>query len=105
MWLAPGLQLESQICRSVEAFMHPRRLYNRISSGHLRNVSFSDMLRLVRSFGFNQLRVRGSHHIFSHPVIPELLNLQDWAGQAKPYQIRQFLRLVNKHGLRMIDLS
>jgi hypothetical protein len=32
-------------------------------------------------------------------VIPELLNLQNVHGQAKPYQIRQFLRLVERHNL------
>jgi hypothetical protein len=32
-------------------------------------------------------------------VIPELLNLQNVHGQAKPYQIRQFQRLVERHNL------
>lgn len=33
----------------------------------------------------------------------ELLNLQDYRGKAKPYQIRQFLNLLEKHGLDMED--
>lgn len=33
-----------------------------------------------------------THHIFVHPQIPELVNLQEIKGQAKPYQIRQFLK-------------
>ena len=40
---------------------------------------------------------RGSHHIFVHPEVPEPLNLQDIRGQAKPYQIRQLLRLVERY--------
>jgi hypothetical protein len=36
-----------------------------------------------------------------HAAIPEQLNLQDVSGEAKPYQIRQFLRLVERYDLRM----
>lgn len=64
------------------------------------NVSFSDMRRLVESFGFELRRTSGSHHIFVHPDVSELLNLQEVRGQAKPYQIRQFLRLVERYALR-----
>jgi hypothetical protein len=57
------------------------------------------MVRLVEGFGFTLRRTSGSHHIFARDGIPELLNLQDVRGQAKPYQIRQFLRLVERHNL------
>jgi len=33
--------------------------------------------------------------------MPQLLNLQERGGQAKPYQIRQFLRLVERHNLHL----
>ena len=81
--------------------MNLQRLLARISRGALQNVAFSDMRRLVEAFGFRQLRVSGSHHVFGHPGISELVNLQDHGGQAKPYQIRQFLRLVERHDLQM----
>ncbi len=54
-------------------------------------------------FGFSLVRVSGSHHIFSHGGIPEQVNLQDVRGQAKPYQIRQFLRLVERYNLTLED--
>jgi len=59
------------------------------------------MRDLVEGFGFVLSRVRGSHHIFSHAGIPELINLQDARGEAKPYQIRQFLRIVERYNLRL----
>jgi hypothetical protein len=34
-------------------------------------------------------------------AVPELPNLQELGGQAKPYQIRQFLKLVEKYDLRL----
>ena len=83
--------------RAVKA----ERLFRRLSGGSLKNVSFEDMRRLVERFGFALTRVNGSHHVFSHPDIPELLNLQEVNGEAKPYQIRQFLRPVERYALRM----
>jgi hypothetical protein len=81
----------------------PRRLLTRIVRGDLANVSLSDMRRLVEGFGFELRRTSGSHHVFVHPDVRELLNLQDVRGQAKPYQIRQFLRLVERYALSLED--
>jgi len=58
---------------------------------------------LVRAFGFRLSRISGSHHIFTHPRIPELVNLQDVRGQAKPYQVRQFMKLVERYNLQLED--
>jgi len=63
----------------------------------------ADMVTLVEAFGFRRDRTSGSHHIFVHPDIPELVNLQDRRGKAKPYQVRQFLDLVELHDLQMED--
>ncbi len=59
------------------------------------------MVNLVQGFGFTLSRTDGSHHIFTRQDIPELVNLQNVKGQAKPYQIRQFLKLVEKHNLKL----
>ena len=83
--------------------MDPRRLLARVARGDLANVSFSDMRRLIEAFGFELRRTSGSHHVFAHPDVPELINLQEVRGQAKPYQIRQFLRLVERYALTMED--
>ena len=83
--------------------MDPRRLLARIARGDMANVSFSDMRRLVEAFGFELRRTSGSHHVFVHPDIRELITMQDARGQAKPYQIRQFLRLVERYALSMED--
>lgn len=72
--------------------MNLRKVLRRLSEGHLNNVAFNDMRTLIEAFGFELKRVSGSHHIFVHPAIAELVNLQEVGGEAKPYQIRQFLR-------------
>ena len=71
--------------------------------GGSKNIRFADMVHLIRGFGFELSRTEGSHHIFFRPDIPELVNLQNVKGQAKAYQIRQFLKLVEKHNLKLED--
>ena len=82
--------------------MNPRKILRKILAGS-GNVRFDDFVQLVVAFGFQLDRIRGSHHIFVHPDIDELLNVQDARGEAKRYQIRQFLRLVEKYHLTIRD--
>jgi predicted RNA binding protein YcfA (HicA-like mRNA interferase family) len=82
--------------------MNPRKILRKILAGS-GNVRFDDFVQLVVAFGFQLDRIRGSHHIFVHPDIDELLNVQDARGEAKRYQIRQFLRLVEKYHLTIGD--
>lgn len=82
--------------------MNRRKLLNKILSGS-KNIRFDDLVLLAEGFGFELSRVRGSHHVFQHPDIPELLNLQNDRGQAKPYQVRQFLDLVERYRLTLED--
>jgi predicted RNA binding protein YcfA (HicA-like mRNA interferase family) len=83
--------------------MNRRRLLRRLSSGAVHNVAFADFADLVEAFGYRLVRVRGSHHIFEHPAVPELLNVQDRRGEAKPYQIREFLQYVEQYNFHMED--
>jgi predicted RNA binding protein YcfA (HicA-like mRNA interferase family) len=82
--------------------MDKRRLLKKALASS-KNIRFSDMVALVEAFGFHLSRIRGSHHIFAHPQVPELVNLQEVGGKAKPYQIHQFLRLVERYNLTMKD--
>lgn len=67
------------------------------------NIRFGDMVILVEAFGFRLSRTSGSHHVYVHPAVNELVNLQNVGGQAKPYQVRQFLRLVERYNLTLSD--
>jgi hypothetical protein len=78
--------------------MNPRKLLRKAINSP-RNFPFHDFLTLARSFGFEVVRTTGSHHILAHPDVADQLNLQEVDGQAKPYQIRQFLRLVEENNL------
>ena len=82
--------------------MNKRKLLERAMAGS-KDIRFADMVTLVEAFGFHLSRVKGSHHIFVHPNVPELINLQNVGGKAKPYQIHQFLRLVECYDLELGD--
>ena len=50
---------------------------------------FADVVQFLEATGWRQ-RIKGSHHIFTRPGVPVLLNLQtEKSGKAKAYQIRQ----------------
>ncbi len=82
--------------------MSKRKLLRKILAGS-KNIRFDDMVLLINAFGFELARVSGSHHIFIHPAVDELVNMQNVNGQAKPYQVRQFLKLVERYNLRLED--
>lgn len=64
------------------------------------NVGFDELCDLLRRLGFTERHRGGSHYIFSHDGIPEILNLQPrGGGRAKPYQVRQVRQLVVQYGL------
>lgn len=77
------------------------KLLLKLSQGNLKNVRFADLQKLLATLGFELARVSGSHHIYTHPQISEIVNIQNVGGEAKPYQIRQVLTLVELHGLRL----
>jgi predicted RNA binding protein YcfA (HicA-like mRNA interferase family) len=81
--------------------MNPRALLERLAHGELSNVRFTDAQRLLEALGFTLDRVQGSHHIYRHPAIRQRINLQPRAGQAKPYQLRQILDLVERNALQL----
>ena len=67
-----------------------------------KNVRFREFLSLLEAFGFELERINGSHHLLSHPKAIELLSVQPKKnGDAKPYQMRQFLKLVEAYDLTL----
>lgn len=77
----------------------PEKLWEQIQ-GRPHNVRFGDFLKLIEWFGFVPKGGRGSHQTFFHPGVREILDLQEFGGEAKPYQIRQFLKLVKLYRLK-----
>jgi predicted RNA binding protein YcfA (HicA-like mRNA interferase family) len=80
--------------------LNARGILERILSGS-KNIKFEEVVILAKAYGFRLTRINGSHHIFIHPEVRELINLQSVNGMAKPYQIKQLLKLVEINSLRL----
>lgn len=48
------------------------------------------------------LRIKGSHYIFSKNGIEEIVNIQEVNGKAKPYQVKQIREIVAKYNLNKV---
>jgi len=60
------------------------------------NVLFADLLKICLQF-FGKPRIRGSHHIFKTPWIGDpRINLQKTGKMAKPYQVRDVKKALEK---------
>ena len=56
------------------------------------------MRRQRARLGFVE-RIRGSHHIFTHDKVEEILNLQTLGSLAKPYQVKQVRKVLVEYKL------
>jgi predicted RNA binding protein YcfA (HicA-like mRNA interferase family) len=81
--------------------MQPARLLERILRGDVANIEFNDLVKLLVALGFAEAGGRGSHRVFTRVDVPELINLQEEKGDAKPYQVRQIATLVRRYDLRL----
>ncbi len=66
-----------------------------------KNLRFDDFVLIIQAFGFELVRITGSHHIFFHPSFNLNINVQPDGHEAKPYQVNQFLRLVQQFQMSM----
>ena len=79
------------------------KILRKILSGS-KNVRFTEFTTLIEAFGFALERISGSHHVYTHPDLPQAISVQpDENGQAKPYQMKQFTKLIEKYALRLDD--
>lgn len=79
----------------------PSKLYEQLLAKPSTIISFRDFERLLRAFGFELDRTEGSHRQYVHVSVPRPFPLQPDRKDAKRYQIRQFLELVDTYGLHL----
>ena len=77
-----------------------KKLFDKINNNP-NDVRFSDMCKLAEAFGFKHKGGKGSHEAYSRKGIEEILNFQNVGGRIKPYQVRQFLKIIQEYNLKM----
>ena len=80
----------------------PSKLYEKLVATR-GPIPFRDFERVLKAFGFTLDRTVGSHRQYVHPRIPRSLPIQPEGKDAKRYQVRQFLELVEQYGLHIED--
>jgi len=62
------------------------------------DISFEEICGLLKYLGFD-CRIKGSHHIFTHSGIEEIINLQPKNSKTKQYQVKQVRNIMVKYKL------
>jgi len=78
-----------------------KKLYEQVLASRGRGLAFRDFEYLLIAFGFHLDRTVGSHRQYVHPKVPRSLPVQPEGKDAKRYQIREFLELVEVYGLHI----
>lgn len=78
--------------------MNKAELYQQLKSNP-KNVRFTKICRAAELFGFTFRGGMGDHRIYKREGIIELLNFQNVKGKAKPYQVKQFLKVIDVYNL------
>ena len=73
--------------------------YERLLAKAKRNpagLRLEELCRLAEHAGFEFVRQRGSHRIYRHHGLGGTLSVQDFRGEAKPYQVRQLISVIEE---------
>lgn len=79
----------------------PDKLYAQLLYSTNRSIDFRDFIAMIEAFGFENIRTKGSHRSFAHSDCPRLLVLQPKGKDAKRYQVREFLDMIEEFGLTL----
>ncbi len=66
------------------------------------NIEFDELLKLLKILNF-EMRIKGSHHIFTKQNIDEIINVQPKNSKAKNYQIKQVREIIIKYNLTSLS--
>ncbi len=62
-------------------------------------MRFERLCRIAEAFGFRYRGGKGSHRVYVREGVVEILNFQNVHGKAKPYQVRQLIKVIKKYNL------
>ena len=78
--------------------MKKRSIYDNLIHNP-KNIRFEGLCHAAEKFGFVCRGGKGSHRIYVMEGIVEMLNFQDIGGKAKPYQVKQLCKVIEKYSL------
>jgi len=75
-----------------------REIYEKLKSNP-KNVRFTDLCKAAELFGFKYRGGKGSHVVYVREGVEEILVFQNVKGKAKPYHVKQFLKIIERYNL------
>lgn len=84
--------------KKLEMSMDKQRALEELKTNP-RIIRFNRLCKIADMFDFRYRGGKGSHVIFVHEGVEELLNFQNASGWAKPYQVRQLIKIIEKYSL------
>jgi len=64
-----------------------------------KNIRFERLCKIAKAFGFRFRGGKGSHRIYVRDGVEEMLNFQNVDGKAKPYQVKQLIKIIETYNL------
>jgi predicted RNA binding protein YcfA (HicA-like mRNA interferase family) len=78
-------------------------IYEKLTNQPHKAIRFRDFEKVLVAFGYTCARRRGSHRVYEHPALPRPLIIQPRRTEAKAYQQREFLDMVEAYDLRLTE--
>lgn len=83
------------------AVTRPTKLYANQLANPSQTISFRNFEALLVAAGFELHRQKGSHRSYLHPQVAEVLTVQPHGAEARRYQVRKFLAMMEAYGLKL----
>ena len=74
------------------------KIYEKLKNNP-KNVRFTELCKAAELFGFKYRGGKGSHVVYVREGVRWPLVFQNVKGKAKPYQVKQFLKIVEEYNL------
>lgn len=78
-----------------------QKLQALLRDAHRKPIAFRDFEKLLKAYGFTHDRTMGSHRQYTHPKVLRSLPVQPEGKDAKRYQVRELLALIDRYDLHM----
>ena len=79
--------------------MQRQELFEEIKANP-KKIRFERLCKIAEVLGFQARKGTGSHLVYFREGIQEILNFQNEGGWAKAYQVRQFIKVIEKYSIQ-----
>jgi hypothetical protein len=83
----------------MENNMDKRHLLEELEANP-KKIRFTRVCQIAEEFGFQTRKGSGSHRVYYHDGVREILNFQNEGGWAKAYQVKQLIKIIERYNFQ-----